>query len=351
MSFPVAKRGIDFVLGSAKARGVPFTTIAYHGGGEPSCNWAVLTNSLEYAKKKGREAGIEVMAYMATNGVLSNQQIEWIISNMTGASVAYDGLPAVHDKWRVDTRGRGSSRHVTRTLKTLDERGFPYGVRMTVTRDAIAYLEDSVEFICTNFGVVKIHAEPAFRVGRWRTAPSAEIDEFVSAFIKSAELAESKGKELRLSSARLGMISSHFCGVTQDNFCLTPSGSVTACYEVFSDSSPYSELFIYGRPKDGETGYDFDLDILQHLRSRTVEKNTFCQDCFARWTCSGECYHKAVLGHGDREFAGSDRCHIVRAITKYQILHRIIKSGGLFWQGSACTPLSSASACSGEREM
>ena len=31
------------------------------------------------------------------------------------------------------------------------------------------------------------------------------------------------------------------------------------------------------------------------------------------------------------EFVESDRCHITRELTKDQILHKIIDSGGVFW--------------------
>lgn len=62
-----------------------------------------------------------------------------------------------------------------------------------------------------------------------------------------------------------------------------------------------------------------------------MQHRAFCQGCFAKWTCAGDCYHKALTVSGNEEFQGSDRCHITRELTKDQILAKIAASGGLFW--------------------
>jgi len=47
MSFEVAKRGIDFVLANAVDLHAPAIGVNYHGGGEPTVNWRVLTSSFD----------------------------------------------------------------------------------------------------------------------------------------------------------------------------------------------------------------------------------------------------------------------------------------------------------------
>ncbi|MEQ9068221.1 MAG: SPASM domain-containing protein, partial [Gimesia chilikensis] len=131
---------------------------------------------------------------------------------------------------------------------------------------------------------------------------------------------------------RVGLLTNHFCGVTQDLFALSPDGNVSACYEVFSEESAHSGEFFYGRPSD--TGYDFDLPVLNKLRRQAVQHREFCSGCFAKWTCAGDCYHKSI-NLGATEFSGTDRCHITRELTKDQLLERIAESGGLFWHERA----------------
>jgi len=332
MGLDVAKRGIDFVVANALRRKVPWFQVLYHGGGEPTTNWPVLTGSLSYARDKAAGAGLELQSSLATNGVLRDAQIDWIIANIRGVNVSFDGLPSVHDRHRVTKSGKRSSDRVIRTMRRFDQAHFPYSTRITVTADHIAALPDSVEFVCANFSAKPIQIEPVYQLGRWRDAPSAESDEFVAAFRTAQQRAMKYGREILFSAARLGTLTSHFCGVSQDNFCLSPDGEVTACYEVFEEWKRWAEVFFYGRFDSATGRYQFDHAVLNHLRAQAVQNREYCRGCFAKWSCGGDCYHKALAMNGAGEFAGAGRCHITRELTKDQILAKIASSGGLFWR-------------------
>ena len=62
-----------------------------------------------------------------------------------------------------------------------------------------------------------------------------------------------------------------------------------------------------------------------------MDKRAYCAGCFARWSCGGDCYHKALAVQGDGEFAGTERCDIIRELTNDQILAHIADAGGVFW--------------------
>jgi uncharacterized protein len=173
--------------------------------------------------------------------------------------------------------------------------------------------------------------EPAYQLGRWREAPSAETAEFIAGFRAAQAAALEYGHEISFSGARVGTLSNHFCGITQDSFCLTADGNVSACYEEFLEESEWARTFFYGTYVTEEKTYRFNLPVLNNLRQQTVEHRAFCQGCFAKWTCGGDCYHKSLTVNGGGEFAGSDRCHIIRELTKDQILTKIIQAGGMFW--------------------
>lgn len=330
MSPEVARRGIDYVIKNALELGEPGIEVAYHGGGEPSANWATLTESLEHARRRCKELGLSLHTAMATNGVVSPERREWIIQHINGVSLSFDGLPEVHDAHRVTLMGDGSSQRVIETIRRFDEVNYPYGLRLTVTREHIVRLEDSVRFISERFRPTRIQAEPAYQLGRWREAPTAETAQFIEAFRSARAVAAQHGFELQYSAARVGALSNHFCGVTQDSFCLTADGNVSGCYETFLEEAEWAHRFFYGQPGD-DCGYRFALPVLNQLRQQSVENRAFCQGCFAKWTCSGDCYHKALTVNGDQEFAGSDRCHITRELTVDQVLEKIARSGGHFW--------------------
>jgi len=331
MPLVVAKRGIDFVLGNALRKGLPSIEVAYHGGGEPTVNWHTLTSSLEYAREQTRQRGLHVSASCATNGILNDKQIAWIVANLSGVSLSLDGLPAVHDSHRPLVSGKGSSERVIHTLRRFDECEFPYGLRVTVTADQIETLPDSIDYICANFAAQRIQVEPSYQMGRWRDAPSAETVEFIRGYREAQVRARHYGREIFYSAARVGQLTNHFCGITQDSFALSPDGNVSACYEVFSEQNTWAKVFFYGYPNTEKGGYAFDLAKLNHLRRQAVQHRDYCRGCFAKWNCAGDCYHKALTVGGGTEFRGSDRCHVTREIIKDQILTKIAVSGGLFW--------------------
>lgn len=335
MSLDVAKKGIDFVAANAAKKGTPNFEIAYHGGGEPTVNWQTITKSHEYARAKAEELGLGVLATTATNGFLPDDRVEWIISNLQGASISFDGLPAVHDKYRPTMKGEGSSGRVMATIRRFDETDFPYGIRVTVTADQIPAMADSVEFICANFKATRIQVEPSYQIGRWAHAPTAETRDFIAAFREAQLRAEKYGRQISYSAARLGTLTTHFCGISQDSFALSPDGNVSSCYEVFDERNTWSSMFFYGQPNRQSGGYDFDLAKLNHLRKQAVHYREYCRGCFAKWTCAGDCYHKSLTVNDSIEFSGSDRCNITRELTKDQILGRIAASGGIVWQGSS----------------
>jgi uncharacterized protein len=129
----------------------------------------------------------------------------------------------------------------------------------------------------------------------------------------------------------LGTLTNHFCGITKDSFALSPDGNVSACYEVFSEDNTWAKTFFYGQPDSQTKGYRFNLPVLNNLRNQAVQHREYCEGCFAKWTCAGDCYHKSLTVNGPGEFAGSDRCHIIRELTKDQILAKISEAGGVFW--------------------
>jgi uncharacterized protein len=335
MSFDVAKRGIDFVSGNAKRKGLSHFEVIFHGGGEPTVHWTVMTAALDYARRRASEFGLGVKAYSATNGMLTDGQVDWIVANLNGLSLSFDGLPRAHDKNRLTVLGTGSSERVMSTIRRLDRASFPYGLRVTVTAEQIADLPASIEFICAEFQPRRIMVEPAYQLGRWADRPSSETESFVAMFREASFRAEAYGQRLFYSAARVGTLTSHFCGVTQDAFALSPDGNVSACYETFSEDNPLASRFFYGAPDTSENLYKFELPILNNLRQQAVNHRPYCQGCFAKWSCGGDCYHKALTVNPEDSFSGTDRCYITRELTKDQILAKIAASGGLFWHEGA----------------
>ena len=89
-----------------------------------------------------------------------------------------------------------------------------------------------------------------------------------------------------------------------------------------------------GFKNDGDPGYDFDHEVLIKLRQRATRNLPRCRGCFAKWHCAGDCHYKALMMNGGEDHCGSERCRIVQALTRDQILERIDSSGGVYWHES-----------------
>ena len=331
MSLETAQRGVDFVLDNAIALNRSHVEVGYHGGGEPTTNWPVMAGSFDYAKERASKHGIEVIGSCATNGVLNPNQREWLAANFQGVSVSFDGHPDAQDAHRLTVNGSASSNIVEETLHFFDERSYDYGIRVTVTHDQIGQLSDSVEYICSNFSPSRIQVEPAYQMGRWRDAPSAETARFIEAYRLGRKAARKHGMDISFSAVRPEMLTNHFCSITRDGFSLSTEGEVTSCYESFSRDNEFSDIFFYGDWDSEQDRYQFNLDRLGSLREQTVENREFCRGCFAKWHCAGDCYHKSLSVNGRGKFKGSDRCHIIRELTKDLLMEWIEESGGIYW--------------------
>jgi uncharacterized protein len=202
---------------------------------------------------------------------------------------------------------------------------------MTATAELIPFMPDSVDYIFSNFRTGSVQIEPAYQIGRYADQPSAETEAFLTAFREAQRRAKKYGKQITYSGARVGILTNHFCSASQDSFALLPDGTVSSCFEACSHSNPYAPVFFYGQA-DEDRGYRFDMERLGFLRRQAVQYREHCRECFAKWTCAGDCFHKAlVVNGGAEEFAGTGRCHINRELTKDQILDRIAQAGGLCW--------------------
>lgn len=340
MSLETAKRGIEFVCRNALERGKTEFGVGYHGGGEPTVHWPVLTESFAYAQQLARKYGLEVYGSMATNGVLSPAKWRWIIENCRGVNLSVDGLPDVQDFQRPTPSGKPSSEAVMQTIRAFDAANFQYGIRVTVTAASVEYLPQSIAYLLDNAHPKHIQVEPMYVLGRGRNNGLAvEPQTFVQAFREAKLLADECGVDMFYSAARVEVLTNRFCQSCGEGFSLTPQGLVSSCYEVPDPGFEFAEQFIFGRYNEHLARYEFDEEKLARLRNHTVEQILWCRDCFCKWHCAGDCAYKARLAMVDGAFVGDPRCEVTRALTLDQILAKIKQSGGVVWaEGRGVTP-------------
>ncbi len=240
MPWPVAKAAVDCVVENAAALGRSCVGVSFHGGGEPTMAWDLLTGVADYARENAARRSLQCRCALATNGVLTAEQADWIVEHVDDVNISVDGLQEAHDGQRPLRDGRGSFAVVWRTIEALSARGRPFGLRMTATARNVRQVPEAVRFFSERARPGIIHIEPVFQCGRCVVenvaGPTAE--EFLAAFREAREIAGRWGIRLYYSGARYPEVTTAFCQAAGKNFTVTTEGRVTACYEVTDAGDP-----------------------------------------------------------------------------------------------------------------
>ena len=282
MDWHYAVSALDSLVENAKLLNVKQINVGFHGGGEPLFPWALIKRIVMYAEEITKQNDLKLLVYSATNGLLSEQQLEWILEQFSSLNISFDGLPHIQDYHRPLPDGQGSFKYVDRTLKYLDKHNFNYGIRSTISDYNIDQMEESLDFIMNNYKAQTVHFEPVFQCGRCKTNSeyNVNMDKFAENFKKCKEKARKSGVRFIYSGCRVETLSNSFCGVSCDNFAVTPDGYLTPCFETTSLEDTKSETLFFGRINElGKVV--IDEEKRKFLHSLIVENVDYCKNCFA----------------------------------------------------------------------
>lgn len=331
MSWPTAKAGLDWMFRHVAARGRDRVSVLFHGGGEVTIAWKLLQQCVDYARAEAAARGLSLATSAGLNGVMTGRLLEWVIANIDNATISLDGLPEVHNAQRPLVNGKGSFDVIAAALRRMDDAGFEYGLRATVTRLGLPKLVASVEFMCRSFKTRVIHLEPVFQsvLPCPDDLKPPDPHEFVREFRAARKIAREHGRELKYSGARFGTVTNSFCQASDDLLALTPEGFVSSCYEIGDQDDPRAGAFFYGRLNEDTRDLEIDMKKLAQLRTLTVEHKSSCDGCFCRWSCAGECAAKLALEGDAWDASRSPRCIINRELTLDQMRDYLEGGGGV----------------------
>jgi len=319
MDWKLAKAAIDFALSRSK-KSKRFS-LGFHGGGEPFMAFDLMKKSVEYAKKRCKNHKMKMVLSSATNGVLTDKQLDWVIKNKMRLNVSIDGMPDIQNKLRPLPNKGESYPFVEKTIRRLVKEKVPFGVRSTITKDTVHKMKDIVEYF-HKMGIKTIHFEPAFECGRCLKTKTATPEPlvFFKNYIKAFEAAEKFGIEFYYSGGTIDKLTDTFCGAAGRNFFVTSDGYITSCLEVMHKDDPASKIFFYG--KYDERGGNFRIyeKRLKLLVSRNIKNLEGCQSCFCKFHCAGDCLVKAWRETGSLFETGTERCIVNRKAVKYVLL-------------------------------
>ncbi|MBQ9117622.1 MAG: thioether cross-link-forming SCIFF peptide maturase [Clostridia bacterium] len=288
MSLETAKAAVDFLIensGNRKVLEMDFF------GGEPLMNFSVIKETVAYAKKRGEETGKKFLFTTTTNALLLNEEIiEFFNAEMENVVLSLDGRPEVHDAIRKSINGKGTYALIIDKIKKFVQlRGDKsYYVRGTFTAKNLDFGKDvlfiadqgfdsiSMEPVVTEIEDLQIREEHLPRI-------KEEYENLCDEYLK--RYAEGKGfnffhfnVDLEGGPCLSKRVSA--CGAGNEYFSVLPNGDLYPCHQFAADKEFYMGDVWQGIVKP---------EIREKFKNSCLFTRKKCENCFAKFICSGGC--------------------------------------------------------------
>ncbi len=331
MAWDLVEEAILNTINNLVETGGNIFIVEFHGQGEPTYNWDLFTRSVLFINSKCKELNVIPQMSIVTNGILTKEKVDFIAFNNIKVGLSFDGLKHTMDRQRPLRNGKSSFDRVVSTIKMFTENNVDIAIRATITNLNIDEMIEFIEFVSQNTKIKYMNFEPVCGVGRAtknKRITSRVVSSFAEKFQEAREFGLSKDILITYSATRIDGIRSSFCGAYGENlnFCISTEGIVSSCYEVLDESDPRAEIFIYGKYDFANKKFLFDESRLNRLLSMNVTKFPRCRDCFAKWSCGGDCLSKASL-KGIKNIMSdndNDRCYINRFLLPDELIRCFI---------------------------
>ncbi len=299
MSFEVGKKAIDFLLlnsGNRKNLEIDFF------GGEPLMNWEVVKQIVEYGRSKEKEYNKNFRFTMTTNGVLLNDEImEYCNKEMSNVVLSLDGRKEVNDKMRPFRNGKGSYELIVPKFQKFAKlrENKDYYIRGTFTRENMDFAKDVLEFADLGFKSMSIEpvvaqAEEYYAI-RKEDIPQIleEYDNLAVEYIKRHK--EGKGFNFfhfNIDLQQGPCVAKRLagCGSGTEYLAVTPWGDFYPCHQFVGQDD-----YLLGNVDEGL----LNTKVRDEFKLCNVYAKDKCQDCFARFYCSGGCAANSYNFHGN----------------------------------------------------
>ncbi len=311
MSLQTAKKAIDFLIENSGNRKV---LEADFFGGEPLMCLDTIKETVAYAREQGEKYGKKFLFTTTTNGVLLNDDAtDFFNREMENVVLSLDGRKEVHDAIRKTVNGKGSFDVCFRNIKNfVSTRGNKsYYVRGTFTAKNLDFSND-VMFLADS-GFDSISMEPVVT-----DIPDLQIKkEHLPRICEEYEVLCEKYLEAYKSGRGFNFF--HFnidleggpclskrvsaCGAGNEYFSVVPDGDLYPCHQFAGNKD-----FYMGNVYEGK----LNADIRSKFASSCLFTRKKCENCFAKFICSGGCSANNYNFMGDIELPYEITCAMMK---------------------------------------
>lgn len=310
---PIIDRGAvraaaELVARHCAQRGRPFHLVL-HGGGEPTLHDDRVRELRELTVEVAHRHGLVWRGYLATSGVLSEEQAHWLGRNFDAVGISCDGPPDIHDVQRPLADGSPTSALVARSARLIKAAGAALHIRATITPRSAHRQRELVQYF-RELGADQVRLEPVYSLQGHSAFSQTDVPALAAAFVDAEAWANTAGMDVSCSLVRMDELHGPFCDVHRQTLHLIPDGRAVSCF--FAVDGGDHEI--------GHFDVDEDRFVLDEARiaiARAAVLPDACRSCINAYHCSRGCPERC-LTHA-RTNAGGDwqaRCALARAITE-----------------------------------
>jgi len=299
MPLEVGRAAIDFLMEASRDR--RHVEVDFFGG-EPLLNRSVLLDLVDYGKDRSRVKGKEIKFTLTTNAILLDPEMQRFIGeNDLAVVLSVDGRPRVHDRMRPTPVGTGSYRIVMDRISQFVHSPYcgEYYIRGTFTRhncdfsaDVRHLAEAGFEHISVEPVVAGADTDYAFR--------EEDVDVLLEEYENLTRYLLQRHRQGRpvdffhfnielengpcLSKRLTG------CSAGSEYLAVTPAGDLYPCHQ-FVGREDYKVGSVINGIVNKRSAELFG-------RAHIYNKKE-CQECWARFHCSGGCHANALAFNGN----------------------------------------------------
>ncbi len=298
MSPEVAKKAVDFLLKTSPQR--QNYEIDFFGG-EPLLNMETLEKVTAYVRQKEAETGKKIKLTLTTNGVLlSDKIIDWLNKNNISVVLSLDGRKEVHDAMRKDKGGNNTYDKILPKFKKLvnSRNGENYYLRGTYTAKNLDFCKDILSMYDENFRILSL--EPVVSKDENLSIKKEDLPQIFAEYDKLTDLYLEKKSQndpfnffhfnIDLTGGPCLHKRVSACGAGHEYYAVATNGDLFPCHQ-FVGKSEYKLGTIFDEKMTS--------NLPQKFRNAHIFNKPKCQNCFAKYFCSGGCHANNINMNGD----------------------------------------------------
>mgnify|MGYP001012904601 CR=1 FL=1 len=299
MSADIGKKAIDFLIShSGRRRNLEIDFF----GGEPLMNFEVVKEIVFYALEREKDTGKKFKFTLTTNAMLLNEKHKDFINKyIQNIVMSIDGRPETNDRMRCRVDGSGSYTSILPKIKDIakSRKQEGYYVRGTFTRENLDFSNDVLHL--AEEGFEQISVEPV--VAAKDTGYDIREEDLPVLFDEYERLAY---KYVQRYKEGKGFNFFHFmidlnqgpcvikrltgCGSGSEYVAITPEGDIYPCHQFVGIKE-----FKMGNVNENS----IDAKLQEKFMDSNVYSKEDCQNCWAKFYCSGGCAANAYQFNND----------------------------------------------------